>query len=285
MLRRRRDASNVGRSQDRLDILEKIDQVEREKRFDEDVENDPPSRVLMPDEVDYLGKRISSKIMCKVAFFAARRFVNKLVRTKQMIIKEFKGIEHFQNLKQGAIITCNHFNAFDSFAIQLTYDRAKQKKRKFYRVIREGNYTSFPGFYGLLMRHCNTLPLSSNLETVKKFMRSTDTLLKEGHFVLFYPEQSLWWNYRKPKPLKDGAYKFAARNNVPVLPVFITMKDTDLIGSDGFPIQEYTVNVSAPIYPDQNKTTAENIAYLRDTNYQLWKDIYEDFYGIELKYL
>lgn len=147
-----------------------------------------------------------------------------------MIIKEIQGLENFKNLDSGAIITCNHFNAFDSFAIQVAYEAAQQKNRRFYRVIREGNYTSFPGFYGFLMKHCNTLPLSSNHKTMHNFMKATDKLLRDGHFVLVYPEQSMWWNYRKPKPLKKGAYLFAVKSNVPVLPCFITMEDSDILG-------------------------------------------------------
>ena len=88
-----------------------------------------------------------------------------------MIIKDVVGIENFKNLEQGAIITCNHFNAFDSFAIQVAYDRSEHKERKFYRVIKEGNYTSFPGFFGYLMRNCNTLPLSSNFATMRSLLR------------------------------------------------------------------------------------------------------------------
>lgn len=101
-------------------------------------------------------------------------------------------------------------------------------------MIREGNYTNFPGFYGMLMRNCYTFPLSSNRDTMKKFLSSMDTVLQHGDFMLVYPEQSMWWNYRKPKPLKKGAYTFAAKNHVPVLPCFITMEDSDILGDDGF---------------------------------------------------
>ena len=59
-------------------------------------------------------------------------------------------------------------------------------------------------------------------------MKAADTILKRGDFILIYPEQSLWWNYEKPKPLKNGAYKIASRSNVPVIPIFITMKDSDI---------------------------------------------------------
>ncbi len=272
------------RSKDRVAIVEKIERYEMEGRFDEDVENDPPTKVLMPDDIDYLKRSISDKLKTKVAYMMARKFVNNLIEEKKLIIKEIKGIENFKNLKSGAVITCNHFNAFDSFAIQFAYEAAEQPDRTFYRVIREGNYTSFPGFYGFLMRHCNTLPLSSNHKTLKKFMIATDTVLKEGNFVLIYPEQSMWWNYRKPKPLKKGAYIFAAKNNVPVLPCFITMKDSDIIGEDGFFVQEYTIHIGKPIYPDESKKYGDKISELMEKNEEIWRDIYEKSYQMPLIY-
>lgn len=275
---------NAKRDAKRVAIVKKIEQYEREGRFDEDVEDDPPGRMLMPDEIEYIRRGKTDRLKTMGAFKAARGFVKKLINDKELIIKEFRGIEHFQALRSGAIITCNHFNAFDSFAIQLTYDAAKQKGRQFWRVIREGNYTSFTGFYGTLMRNCNTLPLSSNLTTMKKFYDAVDQLLQEGHFVLFYPEQSMWWNYRKPKPLKRGAYRFAVSNNVPVLPCFITMKDSDILGKDGFYVQEYTVHISPPIYPDTSLPRRAQSEDLMQKNYALWKEIYETEYQMPLTY-
>ena len=214
----------------------------------------------------------------------ARGFLNNILENKKLIIKDIKGIENFKNLDSGAVITCNHFNAYDSFAIQIAYEASEQKDRKFYRVIREGNYTNFPGFYGMLMRNCNTFPLSSNKDTMKKFLKAMDIVLQNGDFMLIYPEQSMWWNYRKPKPLKKGAYTFAAKNHVPVLPCFITMEDSDILGDDGFYVQEYTIHVAEPIYPDSHKTKAENVEMMRDKNYEVWKQIYEETYGEKLVY-
>ena len=134
------------------------------------------------------------------------------------------------------------------------------------------------------MRHCNTLPLSSNPSAMKEFTKATDTLLKQGHFVLIYPEQSMWWNYRKPKPVKPGGFYLAAKNKLPVLPCFITMKDTKLIGEDGFPIQEYTIHVSPPIYPTEGLRTGVNAQNMADENFRIWKEIYEREYGIPLRY-
>lgn len=281
-LKLKRNGTN--KSKDRLMIMDKIAKLEREGRFDEDVENDPPSKELLPEDIDYLRKKIRSKIKSKFAYAIARKYVNGLIHDRKLIIKEIKGLEHYAGLTSGAIITCNHFNAMDSFAMQLAYEASGQKHRNFYRIIREGNYTSFPGFYGILMRNCNTFPLSSNKETMKKFMISVDQVLQDGHFMLIYPEQSMWWNYKKPKPLKKGGFTFAVRNNVPVLPCFITMEDSDVVDDDGFFVQEYTIHVAPPIYPEAGKSKAENIRNMMQQNFDVWQKIYEETYGIPLQY-
>ncbi len=276
--------NGTNKSKERLQVMDKIAKFEREGRFDEDVEEDPPTKELLPEDIDYLREKVSSKIKSKFAFAIARKYVYSLIDEKKLIIKEIKGIENYANLTSGAIVTCNHFNAFDSFAMQLAYEASGQKDRNFYRIIREGNYTNFPGFYGILMRNCNTFPLSSNKNTMKKFMKSLDQVLQEGHFMLIYPEQSMWWNYKKPKPLKKGAFTFAVRNNVPVLPCFITMEDSDVVDDDGFFVQEYTIHVAEPIYPDPQKSKEANVREMMQKNFEVWKGIYEETYGVPLQY-
>lgn len=275
----------IEKSKERLEILEKIAELEREGHFDVDAEEDPPTIVLMPEDVDYLRKKWKSKLKAKFANKLGEKFLDKILEENKLIIKEINGIEQIQNMETGAIITCNHFNPFDSFSIEEVYRLSGQmKNKKLYKVIREGNYTNFPGLYGFFFRNCDTLPLSSNTKTMVEFMKAVDTILQRGDFVLIYPEQSLWWNYRKPKPLKNGAYRMAARNNVPVIPVFITMEDSDIIGDDGFPVQQYIINIEEPIYPDEKLTHKENTQIMKDKNFEVWKKVYEDFYKIPLEY-
>ena len=281
----RRDIIMVEKSKDRLEILEKIKKLEESGIFDKDVENDPPTITLEPDDIDYLRTSKTSKIKSKMANQMAKKFLKDLLRDNKLIIKEVIGIENLQNIETGAILTCNHFNPYDSFTVEKVFRMAgEDKKRKLFKVIREGNYTNFPGMYGFFFRNCDTLPLSSNKRTMIKFIKAVDVILKRGDFILIYPEQSMWWNYRKPKPLKNGAFNFAARNHVPVIPIFITMEDSDIIGEDGFPVQEYTVNIEKPIHPDENLTEKENTEAMKEKNYEVWKNIYEDFYKMPLEY-
>ncbi len=275
----------IEKSVDRLKILEKIEILEKEGKFDIDAEEDPPTIELTPDNVDYLKEKRYSRIKNKVANKVGEKFLNDILKDNKLIIKDIKGMENMQAVQTGAIITCNHFNPFDSFSIEEVFRNSGQSKnKKLYKVIREGNYTNFPGLYGFLFRNADTLPLSSNKRTMIEFLKAVDIILNRGDFILMYPEQSLWWNYKKPKPLKNGAFKLAARNDVPVIPIFITMEDSDIIGKDGFPVQQYIINIEKPIYPDENLSERENTITMKEINYQIWKEIYEDFYKVPLEY-
>lgn len=281
----RRGDKVIPKSEDRLKVIKKIKMLEKKGLFDVDVEDDPPTIPLLKEDVDYLKEKRTNRIKSKIAYTMGEVFVNDLLKENKLIIKDVKGMENLKNLQTGAIITCNHFNPFDSLAIEKVFRLSKQhKNKKLFKVIREGNYTNFPGLYGFFFRNCDTLPLSSSKETMVEFMRAVDTILQRNDFILVFPEQSMWWNYKKPKPLKKGAFKMAARNKVPVLPIFITMEDSEIIGEDGFPIQEYTINISKPIYPDQKLSEGENYIQMKDKNFEIWKKIYEDFYKIPLEY-
>ena len=274
----------IEKDKGRLEILKKIEEYEKSGRFTEDVEEDPPTIPLTPDKVDYLNKKLSSKFWMKFANTLARRHINKLIKNKQLIIKEVIGLENYINLKRtGAIITCNHFNAFDNFAVYKAIEKHVYHK-ELVKVCREGNFTNFPGFYGFLFRHCNTLPLSSNVSTMKNFVHAVKTYLSQGRQILIYAEQAMWWNYKKPRPLTNGAFKLAAENNAPILPFFITFEDSQIMRADGFPVQEYTIHILEPIYPKKELSARQNAEYMKNTNYQMWKDVYEKTYNIPLQY-
>lgn len=276
----------VEKDKGRLAIISRIEEYEKKGWFSKDVEDDPPTISLTEDKVDYLNENLINRLLAKVITTYAYHFIKKLLKTKQMIIKEVRGIENYEKIAdKGAVLTCNHFNPFDNFAIHITLKKYLKKHHgELYKVIREGNFTNFKGLYGLFFRHCYTLPLSSNFSCMKKFMASVDTLLKRGEKILVYAEQGMWWNYKKPRPLTSGAFNFAVRNDVPILPCFITMEDSNIIGGDGFPIQEYTIHFLKPIYPDNTKSYKENVAEMNEKNYRMWKEVYEKTYGIPLKY-
>lgn len=267
----------------KLELLGRIEELEKNQIWDVDAEDNPETYPLMPDKVDYLNEKLSSKIKNKIANILGSSFFDMLISKKQLIIKEVRGIENFRAVKGGKIVTCNHFSICDHYAVWVAL-RESMGGKMLYKIIREGNYTNPPKPFGILMRHCNTLPLSSQTATMKKLLRAIKELLGRGETILIYPEQSMWWNYRKPKPLQDGAFSIAVRNNTPVVPVFITMEDSDVPDGDGFFVQEYTIHILPAIYPDPTLTGREAKEKMRKENYEAWVKTYEDFYGMPLKY-
>ena len=269
----------------KLDTTTKIEFLEKLGLFYLDINEDPPTIPLEPNKVDYLRKKLSSKLKRWITTKYAEHLVNKFIKENKLIINGIDGIENMQNVKSGAILTCNHFNPFDCFTMEMTFRKSGQNKnKKIYKVIREGNYTNFPGLYGFFFRNCDTLPLGSTKTAIKCLRDSVMEILERGDFVLVYPEQSMWWNYKQPKPLKNGAFNFAVRSNVPVIPSFITFKDSNVIGEDGNLVQEYTVHIGKPIYPDKNLSERDNIKMMRDKNYDFWKETYEKVYGKKVEY-
>ena len=265
------------------EVLERIALYEKEGKFHESVEEDPPAKELTPEKADYLCKKFSSKLKRRLANFIGDHYFLNLIKKDVLAIDGVMGEEYLTALKDGAVLTCNHFHPFDNYAI--FHCIRKYLPRKYlYKVIREGNYTNFPGLYGFLFRHCDTLPLSSNRRTMMNFLSAVNTLLKRGETLLIYPEQEMWWNYRKPRPFQVGGFKMAYRADVPVVPTFITMTDDARLDSDGYPIQRLTLHVMPPIYPD--KTLGEKLGAQKmcEDAYAACKAKYEEVYGVPLEY-
>ena len=271
-------------SPERKEILEKIKAYEREGRFDEDVENDPEAPELLPDKVDYLCKKPLSKFNRWLANLIGDKYFLDLIKKDILVIDGVTGEEYLSALQKGAIITCNHFSAFDNYIVFHCIRKALPRKY-LYKVIREGNYTNFPGLYGFLFRNCNTLPLSRNRRTMINFMSAVDELLKRGESILIYPEQAMWWNYKKPRPFKVGGFEMAYKAGVPVLPTFITMTDDpERLDTDGYPVQRHTLHILPPVYPDLSLGKRQGAKKMMEETFALYKAKYEEVYKIPLTY-
>ncbi len=272
-------------NEDRKKIIKRIEEYERKEMWDIDVEDDPPAPQLLPNKVDYLNKKLSNKIGTWIANKVAIKYFDNEIKQGKLIIDNIIGIENYDKVaNMGVVITCNHFNVYDNYVVFKALQKRLGKKH-LYKVIREGNYTNFPGIFGYMFKHCNTLPLSSNYDTMKLFMKATKTLLNRNEKILIYPEQAMWWNYKKPRPLKTGAFKIAVQASAPILPCFITMQDSDSQAPDGSMYQRYTLHILPAIFPDTTKPAKVQADELSKQNYDIWKQVYEQTYKTKLTYL
>lgn len=196
---------------------------------------------------------------------------------------EIVGLENVENIKTGAIITSNHFNPLDTTIIQKLIK--KLGKRKLYIVTQVTNL-AMDGVVGFMMNYSDTIPIDKNQANYmgRHFPNIIKERLNKKQFILIYPEEEMWFNYRKPRTLKPGAYYFAARNNVPIISCFTEMIDTDEEDSTEFYKVKYVLHVLPPIYPDKNLSPKENSIIMMEKDYNQKKEAYEKAYGKVLDY-
>ena len=113
-----------------IEMPKRVEFLEKAGIFHLDINDDPETIPLTLDKVDYLNKKLSSKIKREVAYGSEERFLKKLIKYKKLIIKEIIGIENLKNVETGAVLTCNHFNPFDCFAIEEVFRQSRKSRKK-----------------------------------------------------------------------------------------------------------------------------------------------------------
>lgn len=175
--------------------------------------------------------------------------------------------------KQGAIVVCNHISYLDTLFVRA----AAGHYRSFHTMAPWNNKTGVGGWF---MRHAGMWAFSANLAATKNLMREMERRLKQGKFVNFYAEQAMWVNYPKPRPMKDGAFYYAVKMDVPVLPVFCTFRKN----GRGH-MKKLRIHILPAVYADKSLPRAARIAKMKAEAEAAWKACYEEAYGKPLEYL
>lgn len=263
-------------------VINNIKKAIENEEFNKKVEVDDPKISKKQKEKiinRYLSSKGTIKYKCKnkVAMHilkSATRIINKDTK--------IDGIENIKNIKTGAIITSNHFNPLDNTIVRKTVNKAG--KKKLYIVSQETNL-AMNGFIGFLMNYTDVIPISNQIGYMKKdFPKMIKEKLQENNIILIYPEEEMWFNYRKPRPLKVGAYYFAAKNNVPIISCFVEIKDKQEKDNDEFYKVQYIMHVLKPIYPDTSKSVKENSKIMMEQDFNQKKECYEKVYNKKLNY-
>ncbi|WP_191451687.1 lysophospholipid acyltransferase family protein [Lactobacillus gallinarum] len=224
-------------------------------------------------------KSFSSKINNQIGHAMLTTFAKTLAGST-----EFKGLENLNNLPiGGAIVTANHFNQIDSLPIKLLANKMHHQLS----IVIEDTNLMLPGFFRYLMNYVGTIPLVQSASYIGNvFPKHLSNALAKNNWVLIYPEQEMWWNYRKPRKLQRGAYYFAAKQNVPVISLFIEISDLPKIEKkdSNFYETKYIVHVLQPIFPDVSLSANENAHKMMEQDYQQKVAAYEKIYGKKLNY-
>lgn len=271
------------KSQDRLIVIENIRKAIEENNLNAKVEEGDPVVSKSDREkviLNYDTKK--KKIKNKLEYYFARSLTDSIAKSVNKDTKII-GLENIQNIDSGAIITCNHFSKVDNTIVRYMLKKIN-KTKNFGIIVQESNFF-MPGIIGWLIRNNKTIPLSLDHKYMSNnFIPTIEEMLENKSFILIYPEEEMWFNYKKPRPPKPGAYHYAARYNVPIIPCFIQIEDTEEYEENGFKKSRYIMHIMPPIYPDQDKDFKENKTLMREKDYEIKKQIYEKVYGKKLDY-
>lgn len=197
---------------------------------------------------------------------------------------EIVGTENLVGLPRGgAILTSNHYSQFDSLPMKLL---ANQQHHHLSIVIEDTNLM-LPGFLRYLMNNVGTIPLVNSPNYIgNDFALHLHNALDHDNWVLIYPEQEMWWNYRKPRKTHRGAYYFAAKQNVPVISTFVEIKSLPKLEKKDphFYQTKYIVHVLSVIYPDIKLNVNDNSRLMMKKDYLQKVDAYEQIYHKKLDY-
>ncbi len=222
-------------------------------------------------------KKIYYRLNNKIA-----RGIIKMVTWMENRDTEVIGLENVKNINTGAIITSNHFNPLDNTVVRKFAKKAG--KKRIYVIGQESNL-AMDGLIGFMMKYSDIIPISNQVSYMKNdFQKLIKETLDKKNFILIYPEQEMWFNYRKPRNLKPGAYYYASKYNVPIISCFIEIIDKDENDNDEFKKVKYKIHILKPIYPDSDKSDKENAAWMSQRDYSQKIEAYEKAYNKKLDY-
>lgn len=221
-------------------------------------------------------KKFSYKFKKVIALIVAA-VATKIINRKT----EIKGLETAKTVNGGMIITSNHFSPLENTVIRHLTNRLSYRLS----VVAQTSNFAMKGFLGFIMNYADTIPISVDARYLATSFLSVlkEKTAENERAVLIYPEQELWFNYRKPRPPKEGAYYFAAKLNKPILSCFVEIRERGK-PKNGFTKTKYILHVLGVIYPEKEKSPRENAAIMAQTDYDLKKECYEKVYGKKLTY-
>ncbi|HOP10876.1 MAG TPA: lysophospholipid acyltransferase family protein [Oscillospiraceae bacterium] len=119
--------------------------------------------------------------------------------------------------KRGAVTICNHIHPLDCTMIYLAL-----WNRRGYFVTLDTNFKIPIARH--LIRGFGGVPISKNPHQIKQLFTVMGGALTRGNYVQIYPEGVLYPYCHTLRKFHPGAFRLAADNGVPVLPMILTLE-------------------------------------------------------------
>ena len=179
------------------------------------------------------------------------------VLTKIVFDLTIEGKENLENIATSKITVCNHVNTLDCAIMGLV-----NFPKKLYFTSLETNF-QIP-IVRHLIKLLNAIPIPTKSSCKKDFIKTINELLQNGETVHFYPEASLWPYYKKIRKFKNGAFDFAVKNRVPIVPCVIQYRKPTGIRKIFKKKDCITFKILKPEYPNLSLEKKEQVIELKN---------------------
>lgn len=179
--------------------------------------------------------------------------------------------------KTGAFSISNHVHYLDNLVLR----QGIRARKVMYFTVAPHNCKS--GIAGLTMRAGGILPLPSNehLSAMRNMHQAYEKILSKKRLIHFYAERAMWMYYPKPRPFKRGAFYYAVKFDVPVLPMFLTFAPARGIRKLFGAKHQATLHIMPALRPDASLPPKARILDLQERVQETFIRQYRSVYGVD----
>ena len=213
----------------------------------------------------YVHKSKTWRLTAKILNLIARPMVWLILKFMRKVRvdnrKELKKIK-----KTGSFLYLSHTSKYDAVVPQTMISRRKNTY-----IVANRDAVSIKGLKNFVMM-LGALPVPNSIETTIKFREAIEERIKEKGVVAIYPEAHIWPFSSYVRPFPDVSFTYPAKLNVPIIAVgtyYIPRKKPRPLTSK----PKMRLVLSEPIYPDPDRSVAENAKYLRDQAYDFMNKV------------
>lgn len=252
-------------------------ELEKKGEFNKDVTPYNYDHTIKVDgDYVYINRKLSFRILSgciRGLMLGLGPLVNSLLFGCKIV-----GRENFDAVKEtGCFSISNHVNYLDNLMMR----QAIGLRKRYYLTV--GDFNSKSGFAGLMLRSGGVLPLPPEncLSGMRNLNVAFKELLADKRIIHFYPEQSMWMNFRKPRPFKKGSFHYAVKYNVPVVPMFFCYSKPTGIRKLFKASYKVTLFVMPALYPDKSLPLKERENDLHRRAMDMYIRKYREFYKVD----
>ncbi len=217
-----------------------------------------PCKFEITDDFDYVNDNFLFNIFSNLLYIIAYPLL--IIINKSFFGFKIEGKENLEDVDTGKVTVSNHVHPMDCTMVGL----ANAPQKTFFTSL-ETNF-KIP-VVRKIIKLLNAIPIPQNIQYTRDFINSIDELLKDNKTIHFYPEGSLWPYHDKIRHFKNGAFDFAVRNNVPVVPMVFKFNKSKKINNLIKTRTTITLVIQKPIYPNKLLAKKDAIIDLKERVY------------------